>query len=209
MQRLTYRTEDGWVGVNNLEDKTISPTSVAIHKLAEFEDFMEENGFESLEELKKRLYYDRNLILDLETIRADKNNPLKPRFYYDENLSDNYFPYAFCARPYDDNMSLHSFMKNGVLCGYASEHYDMWCKNTKPIKEMNFNEWAIKFIMPLIQETQALKNRWQKLKEYVKKQLAYISFYADKVIDALSDIEDKMQELEDGDDIDVGSIGEL
>ena len=41
MDRLTYITEDGWVGVNSLEDKTISPTSVAIHKLAEFEDLLE------------------------------------------------------------------------------------------------------------------------------------------------------------------------
>lgn len=52
MKRLTYRDENGWVGVHNL-DNTVSPTSVAIHKLAEFEDFMEEQRFESLEDLKR------------------------------------------------------------------------------------------------------------------------------------------------------------
>lgn len=188
MNRLTAKKEDRyfeneafWV---DAEQPTEEEIDNVYFKLAEFEDFMEEQGFESLEELKKRLYYDKNLILDLETIRADKNNPLKPRFYYDENLSDDYFPYAFCARPYDDNMSLHSFMKNGVLCGYASEHYDMWCKNTKPIKEMNFNEWAIKFIMPLIQENQELKDRWQKLKEWA----GYLCYF---------ELVDKMEELED------------
>ena len=51
MSRLTYRTENGWVGVHNLEDKTVSSTSVAIHKLAEFEDFMEDNGFRSFDDL--------------------------------------------------------------------------------------------------------------------------------------------------------------
>lgn len=52
MQRLTYKTEKGWVGVHNLDDKTVSPTSVAIHKLAEFEDFMENFDFDDLEELE-------------------------------------------------------------------------------------------------------------------------------------------------------------
>lgn len=55
MERLTYRTKDGWVGVNNLDDKSVSPTSVAIHKLAYIEDFMEEQGFESFEHLKDEL----------------------------------------------------------------------------------------------------------------------------------------------------------
>ena len=61
MNRLTFRTEDGWVGVNNLEDKTVSPTSVAIHKLAEFEDFMEEQGFEDLESFKWALNFMKDL----------------------------------------------------------------------------------------------------------------------------------------------------
>lgn len=63
MGRLTFRTKDGWVGVNNLEDKTISPTSVAIHKLTDIEDFMESMGIESFEDLKKqikKLQHDKN-----------------------------------------------------------------------------------------------------------------------------------------------------
>lgn len=193
MERLTYREND-WVGVHDQTDGVVSTNSQAVHRLAEYEDFMEEQGFKSLEELKNRLYFDKNLILDLEKIRTDKNNPLKPRFYYDENLGNEYFPFAFCARPYDHNMSLHSFMKNGVLCAYASEHYDTWCKNTKPIKEMNFNEWAVKFIMPLIQENKELKDMWDKLKEWLisiikekQKSPKYFKLY---------DVLEKIQELE-------------
>lgn len=48
MERLTFRTESGWVGINKLDSNHTSPTSVAIHKLAEFEDFMEEFGFKNL-----------------------------------------------------------------------------------------------------------------------------------------------------------------
>lgn len=119
MKRLTYRDENGWVGVHNL-DNTVSPTSVAIHKLAEFEDFMEEQGFESLENLKA--FFKHNLVYNFKEL-------LKEKFEIED-------------------------------------------------------------------ENQALKDRWNKLKEYVKKQVSYISFYEDKVIEALCDIEDKMQELE-------------
>ena len=57
MSRLTYRTDNGFVGVNNLEDKTVSPTSVAIHKLADIEDFFEELGFDNLQDLKNQMDY--------------------------------------------------------------------------------------------------------------------------------------------------------
>ena len=132
----------------------------------------------------------------MEKIRTDKNNPLKPRFYYDENLGSKYFPFAFCARPYDHNMSLHSFMKKGVLCAYASEHYDTWCKNTKPIKEMNFNEWAVKFIIPLIQENKEFKERWNKLKEYLVENSNskirnghQLTFVCRRLLDIIDDLE--------------------
>lgn len=79
----------------------------AIDKLAEFEDFMEENGFESLEELQKHI----ELIND----------------YYNE-------------------------IKNTGTCGFC-EHLDN-------------------------KENQTLKDRWQKLKEWVEKK------YVDNYIDA-------------------------
>lgn len=53
-ERLTYRAENGWVGVNSF-DKTVSPTSVAIHKLAVFEDIMDKYEIETVEELDAEL----------------------------------------------------------------------------------------------------------------------------------------------------------
>ena len=47
-----------------------------------------------------------------------------------------------------------------------------------------------------INDKKVLKARWQKLKDYVKTQEAFTSFYEGKVIEALCDIENKMEELE-------------
>lgn len=180
------------------------PEAKILYKIAQelhtTTDYLISGVVDNYEELELKIKQQKELINDLEAIRTDKNNPFKPRFYYDENLSDDYFPYAFCARPYDDNMSLHSFMKNGVLCGYASEHYDMWCKNKKPIKEMNFNEWAIKFIMPLIQENQTFQDRWQKLKEFIVENFEYFKnsygIFDDIFADDYRKVLNKMKELE-------------
>lgn len=79
MDRLTYRTEDGWVGVNSLEDKTISPTSVAIHKLAEFEDLLEECGFEDIKTFKMAI----KLMQSMNTVGVKycaENQKLKDRW---------------------------------------------------------------------------------------------------------------------------------
>lgn len=50
MKRLTYKTEYGWVCVKEQEDNTISPTTVALHKLCELEDVLEKYEIENLEE---------------------------------------------------------------------------------------------------------------------------------------------------------------
>jgi len=52
MKRLTYREND-WVGVHDQTDGVVSTNSQAVHRLAEFEDFIEEQGFEDLEDLKR------------------------------------------------------------------------------------------------------------------------------------------------------------
>lgn len=57
MERLTYKTENGWVGINEQEDKFVSPTSIAIHKLCELEDVMEKYGIESAEDLDKFIHH--------------------------------------------------------------------------------------------------------------------------------------------------------
>lgn len=63
MERLTYKTQDGWVGVNEQEDKTVSPTSVATHKLCELEDVLEKYEIENAEELDLLLDKNDNLLL--------------------------------------------------------------------------------------------------------------------------------------------------
>lgn len=145
---------DRWA--RNVKNKSIS-------ELEEDRD----NALNQRAELELKIKSQNELIMDLEAIRAEKNNPFKPRFYIDDNCADG-FKYVFCARPYNHNMSLHCFMKNGCICGYASEHYDTWNEDKKPIKEINFNQYASEFISPLIQENQALKDRWQKLKEFIE-----------------------------------------
>ena len=40
-KRLTYRTEDGWVGVNDQTNGVVSTNSQAVHRLADIEDIME------------------------------------------------------------------------------------------------------------------------------------------------------------------------
>jgi hypothetical protein len=56
MERLTYRTENGLICLNN-DCKLSNPLLFAMEKLAEFEDFIEEQGFESLEELEHLIGY--------------------------------------------------------------------------------------------------------------------------------------------------------
>ena len=54
MERLTNRTENGLICLNNNGNcGFIEQLIKAMEKLAEFEDFMEEQGFESLKELEK------------------------------------------------------------------------------------------------------------------------------------------------------------
>lgn len=98
MERLTYRTKDGWVGVNNLDDKSVSPTSVAIHKLADIEDFLEEQGYDSFEKLKELhikypYHYSEEYMLNNRKLKVEnqslKNNWQELRKYV-EKYADNF-----------------------------------------------------------------------------------------------------------------------
>jgi predicted Zn-dependent peptidase len=98
MERLTEYDEFGnaeFVGVDNTKlyerlvcDETVALT-IATNKLAEFEDFMEEQGFESLEEIKRQC----DLVVDVlamdsenhqlklaKTKLGDENQALKDRW---------------------------------------------------------------------------------------------------------------------------------
>ena len=65
MERLTYKTQDGWVGVNEQEDKTVSPTSVAIHKLCELEDVLEKWHIEDLDKFIENLIAKKRELNDI------------------------------------------------------------------------------------------------------------------------------------------------
>lgn len=53
-----------------------------------------------------------------------------------------------------------------------------------------------KIIEAYEQENQALKDRWQKLKEWVVKEQGYASMHQEERFQTLDEIKDKMQELE-------------
>ena len=55
MKRLTYRTDYGWVGVNDQTNGVVSTNSQAVHKLADIEDIMEKYNIESVEKLDESL----------------------------------------------------------------------------------------------------------------------------------------------------------
>lgn len=83
MGRLTDRTEEGLICLNNNGNcRFIEQLIKAIGKLAEFEDFVEEQGFESLKELEKffnRYKHCYSLSLNL----AARKNPRR-EFYVAE-----------------------------------------------------------------------------------------------------------------------------
>lgn len=119
MERLTIKNSDG-----TYSQPTHTTFEKMFYKLAKFEDFMEELGFEDLEDLER---------------------------YISQSI------------------------KAGLII------------NKKR------------------QENQELKDRWQKLKEFIVKEQGYASMYQEERIEALDDVKDKMQELEDGKDINVPS----
>ena len=167
MDRLTYRTDNGWVGVNNLEDKTVSPTSVAIHKLADIEDFMEENKFESLQHLKdefEELKAGYDFIYEHGT---DAINELKK----ENNLLRRIVDGVDKLKQYDVDV----------------EDYILINPKTSYIDGISLDE-----SMKLKQENTILKDRWQKLKEYVEQFKEYDPVEADlawKIVEKMKELE--------------------
>ena len=88
MERLTYR-KDEWYWKDEefwVDAETPLPDKIddVYYKLSEFEDFMEEQGFESLEQLKDFMQYTKNAMLDVLKV-ADRWQELKK---YVETLSN-------------------------------------------------------------------------------------------------------------------------
>ena len=57
---------------------------------------------------------------------------------------------------------------------------------------------SIKGFEKLKTKNQAFKNRWQKLKEWVVKEQGYASMHQEERMQTLNEMQDKMQELENG-----------
>lgn len=75
MERLTEYMENGKIHLKDLDK--------AMVKLAEFEDFMEEQGFESLEQLKKYIndLYAENIVIATElSLTKAKNKKVQDRW---------------------------------------------------------------------------------------------------------------------------------
>ena len=142
MERLTIKNSDGTHSQSS--DCTFEKM---FNNLVEFEDFMEEQGFESLEDLKSKLNK-------------------KFHIYNDDVRQGKVFNGVF-----------FSFEQLMVM--------DEWAE---------FNTNYFKKYLDSQQENQALKDRWEKLKEYIIKEI-------NKEGDgdfacAEEDILDKMRELE-------------
>ena len=132
MERLTDRTEEGLICLNNNGDcRFIEQLIKAIDKLAEFEDFMGEQGFKSLDELKS----------NIECLKEETE----------------------------------------------------WGK-------FNYNE-LFKSREELYKENQALKNRWEKLKESVEEfQRDVVAVYPMTLLDKMKELElaEKLKRNESG-----------
>lgn len=65
-------------------------------------------------------------------------------------------------------MSLHMFLENGEIQGYASEHYDKWVENAKEVKQVDVCEFMHKFVKPLIKKANKYDSLVEKIKEVNK-----------------------------------------
>ena len=131
MERLTIKNSDG-----TYSQPTHTTFEKMFYKLAQFEDFMEEQGIDNLEDLK--------------------------RFFKD---------YRYAS-------SLHIHLS---------------------ARKSNKRMFYVFQLMQLLK----YENMWQKLKEWVIKELGYASMYQEVRMDTLDEVKDKIQELEDGSDTNV------
>lgn len=131
------------------------------------------------EELEKDNRAIENILADRERLEKEKKIHIKqeqqykkeylelrnrPIFYYDNNRNT----YVWCCRCTDSNMSLHMFLENGEIFGYASEHYDKWVENAKEIKQIDVCEFMHKFVKPLIIKANKYDSLVEKIRYRIK-----------------------------------------
>lgn len=132
-------------------------------------------------------------MLKIKNVLADRKRLIKenlelrkrPVFYYDNNRNT----YVWCCRCTDSNMSLHMFLENGEIQGYASEHYDKWIENAKEVKQVDVCEFMHKFVKPLIAKVNKYDVLVEKIKE-IRNDLEKDGFvgYADEITDILEEL---------------------
>lgn len=90
-----FTRDDDWIISEKTDGITISFSSKAIDKLAEFEDFMEEQGFEDLEDLKRYMEQSFKVAEILTKVRKEKQ-ALKSRWQeLKEWVNTRYSDYRF------------------------------------------------------------------------------------------------------------------
>lgn len=177
MERLTYREND-WVGVHDQTDGVVSTNSQAVHRLAEYEDFMEENNIKDLDQLElMAIFYD--------TFSKKRENQI-----IDEHLEIKRF-----------------FKKQGFESLEEAKLRIEYYKDTIDSQKFNYNNLH-KYKNQLQQENQALKDRWEKLKECIAEEDRKLHEIEDECetdrymtygeINGYCYIKNKMQELEQG-----------
>lgn len=83
-KRLTYRTEDGWVGVNDQTNGVVSTNSQAVHRLADIEDIMEKYGIDSVEDLEDTIKNVERLLL--KSTQSERLNKQLEKVTQDRNI---------------------------------------------------------------------------------------------------------------------------
>ena len=90
---------------------------------------------------------------------------------------------------------------NNKLCEYEDFMEDNNFHNFQGLKDTLYQaNMELYSMRKTQQENQALQDKWQKLKEWVIKELGYASMYQEVRMDTLDEVKDKMQELEKNDE---------
>ena len=155
MERLTTKMGDMYIDIS---DNPYS-TDRIVEKLGAFEDFMEEQGFESLEDLKNTVKYIENAIKDKSKLENFKEI---------EKVLNSYF------------------IKN------SEDLLNKFHTLEEKIKYANFKKGEY------FEENQALKDRWEKLKDYLNNGFDGYPDLGGAWVIKVDDVLDKMEELEKG-----------
>lgn len=172
MERLTMKNSDG-----TYSQPTHLTFEKMFYKLAEFEDFMENLGLEDLEELEHIIGY--------------------PRFIdgYDENNNPiNKVEFVTYIESFRELLEEKKLFKDAI------EELLETNNHIKGVSDKYYKSYNEKFnrVLELAKENQALKDRWQQLKDDLMLYYTVGSTSGAYGYDVYKTIFNKMQELEKG-----------